>query len=312
MNRQFSVDVIIPTYKPDGKLTQLVSLLQNQTYPVDHILIINTEERLWNQDLIADMDRVEVFHIKLSEFDHGGTRRLGESFSNADILVYMTQDAVPAGRTLIHHLMRPFQRANVKAAYARQLPDEECRIIEGFTREFNYPAKSRIKSREDIQKLGIKTFFCSNVCAAYDHQTYKALGGFPKRAIFNEDMIYAGHLVQAGYSIAYVAEAEVIHSHNYSCMQQFHRNFDLAVSQAQNPDVFKGIKSENEGIRLVMQTASYLKSIHRSMLIPQLIISSGFKFLGYRLGKMYRILPRFFVKACSMNKRYWSYKKREE
>lgn len=305
MNRPFTVDVIIPTYKPDGKLTKLVNMLQQQTYPVDHILIMNTEEKLWNPDLIEDMDRVEVFHIPKNRFDHGGTRREGEGFSDADILVYMTQDAVPADHTLIGYLLRPFQNPQVKASYARQLPDEECRIIEGYTRSFNYPGKSRVKGLEDIPELGIKTFFCSNVCAAYDHETYKELGGFPKRAIFNEDMIYAGNLVKSGHLIAYSAEARVIHSHNYSCMQQFHRNFDLAVSQVQYPEVFKGIRSESEGISLVKQTAAYLKSINRSYLIPQLILSSAFKFFGYRMGKMYRILPHFLVKACSMNKDYW-------
>lgn len=306
MNKPFTVDVIIPSYHPDGKLTKLVSMLQAQTYPVDHILIINTGEELWNPALIEDMDRVEVFHIKKSEFDHGGTRRLGESFSGADILVYMTQDAVPEDLGLIYHLLKAFQNPEVKAACARQLPADDCGVIESYTREFNYPGKSRIKSKKDLEKLGIKTFFCSNVCAAYDHKTYRELGGFPRKAIFNEDMIYAGHLVQAGYSIAYVAEARVVHSHNYSFMQQFHRNFDLAVSQVDHPDVFSGVKSEKEGIRLVMQTASYLVSIGQKKLIPKLVLDSAFKFLGYRMGKMYRKLPKWLVKACSMNKRYWS------
>lgn len=312
MNRPFSVDVIIPTYKPDEKLTRLISLLQNQTYPVDHILILNTEESLWNQSLILNMDRVEVFHIPKEEFDHAATRRLGESFSNADILVYMTQDAVPADRTVIFHLVRAFKNPQVKAAYARQIPDSECKIIEGYTREFNYPTESQIKNIEDLPRMGIKTFFCSNVCAAYDHRTYKRLGGFPKSAIFNEDMIYTGHLVKAGYSVAYVAEAEVVHSHNYSLLQQFRRNFDLAVSQVQHPEVFSGIKSESEGIRLVKETAAYLIRIKQARLIPSLVFASGAKFLGYRTGKIYRKLPRFFVVACSMNKGYWSYADKEE
>lgn len=308
MDRKLSVDVIIPTYKPDGRLATLVDLLQRQTYPVAHILIMNTEESLWNPALIGDLDRVEVFHIPKRKFDHGATRRKAEGFSNADILVYMTQDAVPADRTLIRHLIRPFQDARVKASYARQLPAGDCKIIEGYTRTFNYPPESYIKGAEDIPALGVKAFFCSNVCAAYDHRTYQEMGGFPRRAIFNEDMIYAGHLVKLGYLIAYAADAQVIHSHNYSCGQQFSRNFDLAVSQVQHPEVFKGIKSEKEGMHLVRQTASYLCSIHRSGLILQLIVSSGFKFLGYRLGKVYRHLPLFLVKACSMNKGYWEHR----
>ena len=111
--------------------------------------------------------------------------------------------------------------------------------------------------------------------------------------------------MKSGYQIAYSAEALVIHSHNYTNRQQFTRNFDLAVSQAMHPEVFKGIRSESEGIRLVKQTASYLKSIGRSEQIPRLILSSGFKYLGYRLGKMYWLLPRFLVKAFSMNKGFW-------
>lgn len=305
MKKPYTVDVIIPSYRPDEKLKQLVFMLQKQTYPIDHILIINTEESLWDPTLIESMDRVEVFHITKAEFDHGATRRLGESFSNADILVYMTQDAVPANSALMYHLLKAFQNSSVKAAYARQLPDKDCKIAEAYTREFNYPSQSRIKSSADLEELGIKTFFCSNVCAAYDHKTYKAIGGFPKKAIFNEDMIYAGHLVQAGHSIAYVAEAEVVHSHNYSFIQQFHRNFDLAVSQADHPEVFSGIKSEKEGIKLVLQTASYLCDQKQKRWIPKLIIDSGFKFLGYRMGKMYRRLPKGLVKACSMNKAYW-------
>ncbi len=73
-------------------------------------------------------------------------------------------------------------------------------------------------------------------------------GGFIQNAIFNEDMIFAGKAVmEDDYAIAYVADAKVIHSHNYNCTQQFKRNFDLAVSQADRPEVFGGIHSESEG-----------------------------------------------------------------
>ena len=98
-----------------------------------------------------------------------------------------------------------------------------------------FPAESRVKSKDDLKTLGIKTFFCSNVCAMYEKAAYDRLGGFIRRTIFNEDMIYAGGLIQKDYKIAYVAEAEVIHSHNYNALEQFHRNFDLAVSQTAEP-----------------------------------------------------------------------------
>lgn len=69
-------------------------------------------------------------------------------------------------------------------------------------------------------------------------------------------MIYASKVIEAGYAVAYAASAQVIHSHNYTGRQQFRRNFDLAVSQADHPEVFKKYPSEGEGMRLVKRTGS--------------------------------------------------------
>lgn len=154
----------------------------------------------------------------------------------ADFMIFMTQDALPADEYLVEHLLKPLEAdEKVGAAYARQLPKQDCRFIECYTRSFNYPSVSFVKWEKDTGIYGIKTYFCSNVCAAYNKEIYKEVGGFVDRAIFNEDMIYAGNIAKKGYGIAYQADACVYHSHNYSCSQQFHRNFDLGVSQAEHP-----------------------------------------------------------------------------
>lgn len=302
------VDVIIPTYKPDEKFYQLMERLGHQTYPINKIILMNTGDVLPKEEEIRcklSLSLLEVHHIKPSEFDHGGTRNAGASHSEADICVFMTQDAVPADETLIEMLVESFSKSKVAAAYARQLPAEDCRLAEQFTRSFNYPSESRIKTKEDLEVLGIKTFFCSNVCAAYRMNVFREEGGFEERTIFNEDMIFAGHLVKKGYAIAYAADARVVHSHNYSNALQFHRNFDLAVSQAQHPEVFADVRSESEGIRLVKKTAAYLIKQKKPHLVPGLIVTSGCKYMGYWLGKRYRKLPMWLVKKLSWNKRYW-------
>lgn len=192
-------------------------------------------------------------------------------------------------------------------AYARQLADKDCGLAERYTRSFNYPDQSRVKTRADLKELGIKTFFASNVCCAYDREKFWFQGGFTDKTIFNEDMIFAGRAVlEDDYAVAYVAEARVVHSHNYGCMAQFHRNFDLAVSQADHPELFSAVRSESEGIRLVKQTARYLVKQRRPWLVPGMFVKSGFKYLGYRVGKCYRLLPRALVLRCTMNKEYWS------
>ena len=131
------------------------------------------------------------------------------------------------------------------------------------------------------------------------------MGGFTKRTIFNEDMIMAAKMVKAGYQVAYAAQARVIHSHNYSGRKQFQRNFDLAVSQADHPEIFGGLRSESEGIRLVKDTARYLIRKRRWRLVLELLYKSGCKYLGYKAGQNYRKMPLWIVKRCSASANYW-------
>ena len=304
------VDIIIPTYKPDEKFRRLIEMLEKQTVSVNKIIVINTEEKYMEafcigNRFLAEHKKLAIHHISQKEFDHGKSRNLGAKKSDAEILVFMTQDAVPADEFLIERLIEPLKDEKVACSYARQLPDSDSTMIEKLTREFNYPDCDRIKTKEDIPELGIKTYFCSNVCCAYNAKIFRELQGFINHTIFNEDMIYAAGAVKNGYKIAYAANALVLHSHNYTWVQNFHRNFDLGVSQADHPEVFAEIKSESEGIRLVKQTAKYLKETENGRQILPMLWGSGWKFLGYKLGRNYKRLPGWLIKKCSMNRNYW-------
>lgn len=304
------VDLVIPVYKPKDEFAQLLYKIKKQTVPVHKIILMNTEKEYWDEFIgkhseIETYDNLEIHHISREEFDHGNTRNKGISYSDAEYILLMTQDALPENEFLVEKLLQSFENEGVALAYARQLPREECREAEKFTRSFNYPPESVMKSEKDIEKLGIKAFFCSDVCAMYKREIFEKLGGFIKKAIFNEDSIFAGGAIKKGYIIAYNAEARVIHSHNYGNMEQFRRNFDLGVSQKQHPEVFEGIKSESEGIRLVKKTIVHLWNNKCKMQILPMIVQSGFKFLGYKFGKNYTKLPKSFVIKCSMNKSYW-------
>lgn len=303
------IDVMIPVYKPKKELFTLIERLEKQTVPVRRIILMNTEEKYFEQlvygtRFIEHRRNVKVYHLSKREFDHGKTRRIAVKKSDAPVFIMMTQDAMPADEYLVENLTKMLQ-GKVAAAYARQLPAPDCSMIERCSRSFNYPEQSRLKSAEDLPELGIKTYFCSNVCAAYRRDIYEELGGFVRHTIFNEDMIYAAGAIQAGYEIAYAADARVIHSHNYTNKQQFHRNFDLGVSQAEHPEVFQDVPAEGEGKKMVLQTARYLREHGNGSQIPYLFVQSAFKYAGYLLGKHYRCLPHKLVLACSDNKEYW-------
>lgn len=155
------VDVIIPTYKPDERVVLLVKKLLKQSYPLREIHLIDTDTGIFPEELAQLSDNIKVTHIPKEKFDHGGTRHMGMLKSKAEIVVYMTQDALPANEYLIEEMVKPFAEKDIAVSYARQLPDQECKVIERYTRSFNYPKQSRVKSIEDLDTLGIKTYFCS-------------------------------------------------------------------------------------------------------------------------------------------------------
>lgn len=304
------LNVIIPTYKPDKKFLMLVERLEKQTIKPDRIIVMNTEQKYFDRLIYGthfqeEHKNLEVYHISKREFDHGRTRHLAMKKADSEFVLFMTQDAVPADEKLIEELLQGFSEENAAVVYARQLPDKESGIIERYTREFNYPPQSIVKSGADIEKLGIKTYFCSNVCAMYKKDIYEEMGGFVRHTIFNEDMIYAAEAIKSGYKIVYKAEARVIHSHNYTGKEQLKRNFDLGVSQADHPEIFAGISSGTEGRKLVRQTADYLKKSGNRRLTGRLYVQSGCKYMGYLLGKNYKKLPKKLVQRLTTNRAFW-------
>ena len=299
------IDVIVPVYKPDKRFYDLISMLKRQKIQAKHYIFINTERRFWKEEFLQGIENAEVYHITKEEFDHGKTRRMGAELSTSPIMIFMTQDAVPADEMVFTHLVDSFSDPQVAVSYARQLPNRDCKMIERFTRGFNYPKESRIKTKKDLEEMGIKTYFCSNVCAAYRKEDYIKLGGFVEKTIFNEDMLFAAKAIEAGKAVAYVAEAKVYHSHNEKVLPLFQRNFDLAVSQQQYKAVFEGISSEAEGIKLVKKKVTHLLREKKWYLIPKLVINSGAKYLGYQMGKHYERLPQKVVLCCTSNREYW-------
>lgn len=303
------IDVIIPTYRPGKALFALIDDLEAQTCPPERIILVNTEEKYFHELVYGTKfelqhKNVKVYHISRREFDHGGTRHQAVQRSDAEAFVCMTQDARPADVYLLEKLAARLSE-DVAVSYARQLPGPGSSEYERIARLFNYPEKSCVKSAADLESMGIKTFFCSNVCAAYRRDIYDELGGFIRHTIFNEDMIYAAAAVRAGYKIVYEAGAKVIHSHNYTNIQQLRRNFDLGVSQADNPGVFDGVSSESEGAKLAAAAWNYLKGRKRLYKFPGFCVQCCFKYMGYLLGRHYMWLPKGLVLKITANRIYW-------
>lgn len=276
------ISVIIPTLNSGLQVGKLLSALFVQnTLPAEVIIIDSSSE----DDTVETARRMgaKTVVIPRHAFNHGTTRNIAAMEAKGDILLFMTQDAMPYDNTLITRLSAPLQDSEVAAAFGRHIPGPDASPLEIFSREFNYPDASSVKGIDDIPLLGIKTFFFSNVCSAIKKELFRKAGMFPEvRA--NEDMLIAARLILNNYKIAYCHEARVIHSHNYSFFRQFRRYYNIGSSIKDNRWILKYTKAEGEGIRFINKQLRFVIQRRRYSWIPYIFAESAAKYAGYRMG----------------------------
>lgn len=299
------VGLVIPTLNPGKRWLEVLAGLEAQTRQPDHVLVIDSS----SDDGAVEVARAhghEAIVIPRAEFDHGATRQMAvDHLPDADIIIFQTQDAIPANSEAYALLLDAFADEAVGCANGRQLPHAGAAPINVHARLFNYPDTSAVRSIEDAPRLGIKTAFLSNSFAAYRRSALMAIGGFPANVILSEDVFVAAKMLLAGWKVAYRADARVYHSHDYSLRQEFRRNFDIGVFHARERWIQERLgTAETEGVRFVLSEMRYL-TVTAPWLIPSALLRSMFKYLGYRMGRMERLLPAGLKKLLSMNRRYW-------
>lgn len=259
-------------------------MLTAQTLQPSEILVLDSSSTDSTADL-AKQDGCRVVTIPRSEFRHGGTRQqAAEMASGADVLVYLTQDSILADENSLARLTASFEDASVGAAYGRQLPRQGANPIEAHARLFNYPPASAIRSLDDRATLGFKTIFFSNSLGAYRRTALQQAGGFPRESDFGEDTVVAARLLQSGWRIAYVADAQAYHSHAHTCREEFQRYYKIGRLHGSEQWLVRnfGVASE-QGRRFAISEIQYLFR-QAPWLIPEAMLRTGLKYLGYKRG----------------------------
>ncbi|CAM3695106.1 glycosyltransferase [Cohnella lubricantis] len=302
--------VIIPTLNAEAYLPELFVQLRNQTKPPHEIVIVDSQSTDMTASLAADCG-ARVIQIAREQFDHGGTRNLAAKHATGDVLVFMTQDAQPMNDRFVEELLKPLNDSQVAAVYGRQEARTDANALERMTREINYPQQAMFKSMKDLPERGIKLFFFSNVCSAIRSDLFQQVGGFPETTIMNEDMLFAAKCILEGLTIVYNPKAEVLHSHNYTLRKQFQRNFDIGVFLRMNDWILQYATAEKEGIKLIRQQLGMLIHDGYGYLIPRWFAEAGAKYVGYRMGLAYRLIPLWLRKKLSMHSFYWDGKRHQ-
>lgn len=283
--------------------------LRRNISPADVLIIDSTSSD--DTRKLAERDGFHVKVIAREEFNHGATRQLGvEFFADADVVVFLTQDAELASADAIVQLCSVFAEEAVGAAYGRQLPRRQAGAMEAHARLFNYPPVSQMRSAESRRSVGFKAVFFSNSFGAYRRSALQAVGGFPEDVIFGEDTVTVAKLLMMGWKVAYVAEGAVYHSHAYSLWQEFSRYFDIGVLHSRAAATLAPFGTPGrDGWRFVRSELAFLRE-HDPLALFSALIRTGLKFLGYRLGRIERLIPTFAKRRMSASPSFWKPKKK--
>lgn len=280
-----SVGLIVPTLNAEGELGALLDAVMGQTRVPDDVLIVDSSSDDSTLGVAASYPGVRTMVIKREDFDHGDTRQLALEEVRGDFVLFLTQDAVPAGGRYVERLLAPFDDPGVGMASGRQMPKPGAKRYVQLVQEFNYPPTSNVRTEEDIDRLGIKAFFASDACSAYRRSALEAIGGIPRPCSTNEDMLAAARLLRAGFSVAYAADACVLHSHNLTLRDQYRRNKVVGQFLAEHANEL-GVPSEvGEGVELVRRV---FKQLFHEGCIGELLafgIDCGARLAGNRAGR---------------------------
>jgi len=279
-----NIDIICPLYNAEEYIYNLNrSLLKQKNVNINKIKYVLTK---CNDDSekILKSNKLNYTLINKLDFSHSLTRETEAKKSKADIIVFITQDIVIESDFWLYNLVKPIIAGEVEATYSRQITKYDN--IEKYTREFNYPENSFIKSNEDIVKMGLKTFFSSDASAAIRRDIFTKLNGYDgKKLPISEDMYFSYKLITNGYKIKYCADSVVYHSHNFSLKEIYDRYKLTGKFFKENNylDQYGTNKSGGGLAKYILKRAIKDKNIK---VLIRFVPDMAARYIGMKVGKM--------------------------
>lgn len=277
------IDIICPLYNAENYIEKLHnSFLKQKKVKLNKIHYILTESSD-NTELFLKNNKCDYEKIKKEEFSHSLVREKSAFKSNADIVVFVTQDVEIVKEDWLYYLTKDIND-EIVATYSRQLPKHNN--IEKYTREKNYPEKSKVVSKKDIKELGLNTFFFSDASSAIKRDIFVKLNGYDQKNLpISEDMYIAYKIITNGYKIKYCAKSEVIHSHNFT-LKQIYDRYKLTGQFFKENNYLDKYGTNKSGGNLaiyILKRAIKEKNIKAILNYP---FNMAARFIGMKVGKL--------------------------
>lgn len=299
-----TVSVVIPVLNAERHLPALLpAIFAQQPRAPDEVLLLDSMSTDRTREIAAGFPGVRV--IPVPKFSHGGTRNQGAREARGEVVVLMTQDALPRDASWLARLLAPLADPAVAATYSRQVPYPDANPMEQHFLLTHFPPEPAIRRGGGAAEgLGLADVFFSNVSGAVRREVLLR-HPFAEDLIMSEDQQFSRDVIAAGHAVAYAADSVVVHSHNYTLGVCFRRYFDSVYSLTQ---IFRSHgmgTSAGMGVRYVAREFLWMARRH-PLWLPYYVLYTGAKAAGTLAAHFADRMPRSWARRCSLHRYYWS------
>jgi rhamnosyltransferase len=180
------------------------------------------------------LELVKGFPVRLEQispetFHHARTRNFAATLAKGEILVFLSQDAVPSSNRWLEAMVANFADSRVGAVYGRQLPKQDSSLERQDVLDAVYGEERTVKDPAHRNGQGYRFYHFSDANSAVRRSVWEATR-FPEELKVFEDLGIAKRILDAGWKIVYEPEASVFHSHHHTTMGLFKRYFDIGYT----------------------------------------------------------------------------------
>jgi len=272
------------------------------------ILAVDSGSTDGTQDLVRSFDG-RVHEIAPEDFNHGETRNLGARLAAGEIVVFTVDDAVAVDERWLGRLTEPLRAENrLAGTYARQIAYESAPPHQSYYIEHRYGPRPRVQRATGPDDLTVANVLFSNVSSAIRKPLLEEFP-FAGDIVIAEDLEWSTRVLLAGHEIAYVPDAVVRHSHDYTLGDALKRYFDQGAAAERSfmagdrssPGAVRG-----DGVRFVRDELAWLWKSGRRSSIPYTLAHEVTRYAGFQLGVHHRRVPRRLRARISRTSVYWS------
>jgi rhamnosyltransferase len=239
---KYKATVFIPTYFAENTLFDLLDSVFSQDVDFEfEVAICDTSSTDRTSKIIEEFSAIHSNlrskTIAKADFSHGKVRSAAIKEALGEIIVFLTQDAVPASKHWLSEMVYPFSISHkVGCVLGKQIPQNyappliKSEIRQAFSNQgVDHALTIYYRKDIDIQNIDNVLFdvnsFYSDVNSATRTQLVLDNIQYPE-VNYAEDQIFCNLMLNKGFIKIYNSKAEVIHSNDIPLKDYKFRIFD--------------------------------------------------------------------------------------